>query len=339
MSLSPTVSFEDKKHRLHELPQPLAPLADTHGHLTVFRNNTAEQALAHAELAGVRMLVVPLDPSEDATDVPQTLAFIRDAAEKSQHIVAQELERQGATLHTWDAYPDLGRLADHTYILAGVHPYGARLFREDSQVEKRLHALLSSSLCVGVGEIGLDLGPYNELPLSEQLETFKAQLLLAHELNLPCELHLRDPQTPGDTTAHDAAYALLQQVGVPKAGCVLHCFTEGPEVAKPFIDLGCHLAFGGALTFAKSEDIRQAAAITPLDQLLSETDSPYMAPVPFRGLECESAMIAQTVARIAELKGQTSASSSAADKNIVQQTYRALWDNAVSLFGFSHDDA
>lgn len=332
MKRAPQVIFEDKKHRPHELPQPLAPLADTHGHLTVFKSTSADAALARAELAGVRMLVVPLDPSEDALDVRSTLAFIDQAAEKGRAKVDLELTQQEAQLATWERYPGLGRLKTQTYILAGVHPYGALRYAQDSSCKARLLELLKSPRCRGIGEIGLDLGPYNELPLAEQLEAFKDQLMLAHELGLPCELHLRDPQTPGDTTAHDAAYALLRKVGVPSAGCILHCFTEGPEVAKPFLDLGCYLAFGGALTFAKSDDIRQAAAITPLTQLLSETDSPYMAPVPFRGLECESALISQTVSCIAEVKALHTSEGLTADKNEMLNTYCALWENAFSLF-------
>ena len=141
---------------------------------------------------------------------------------------------------------------------------------------------------------------------------------------MPVELHLRDGDK--NTLAHDGALRLLGEEGVPEAGCDLHCFTSGPEVMDPFVRMGCYVAFGGAATFARSDEIRAAVAACPEQRLLSETDSPYMAPVPLRGQECEPAMVALSVARIAEERERACAAPQA-------QTYAALWQNAGAFFG------
>ncbi len=96
----------------------------------------------------------------------------------------------------------------------------------------------------------------------------------------------------------------------------------------PFVEMGCHIAFGGAATFKRSEDIRAAFLACPDELILSETDSPYMAPVPLRGLACEPAMVALTVAQLAELRTPEDPA----------QTYRQLWDNALAFFCLSQRD-
>lgn len=90
------------------------------------------------------------------------------------------------------------------------------------------------------------------------------------------------------------AYNVLREVGVPQAGCVLHCFGEDRATMERFVGLGCYIAYGGAATFKRNDDVREAFAATPLDRILFETDCPYMAPEPIRGLECEPAMISIT---------------------------------------------
>jgi TatD DNase family protein len=177
---------------------------------------------------------------------------------------------------------------------------------------------------VGVGEFGLDFGPYSELGPEVQADAFVEQLRLAHELKLPVELHLRDEEDGVHSTGHDLALEVLRSEGVPAEGCDLHCYTSGPEVLEPFTRLGCHAAFGGAVTFARSEDIRVAAAACPAHLLLSETDSPYMAPVPLRGLECQPAMVAYSAACVAAVRDEAGVSAPV-------ETYQALWNNACTL--------
>lgn len=314
--------FHDRKGRVREPARPLAPLADTHGHLTSFRGRDAATALCRAAIAGVRLLVVPVDPTDDVLDVPAFRAWLEGTIDRARGLVATCAER-GILPPTWEAYPQVPALLDNVWIVAGAHPYGAASL--DADALSRLEGLLDDPRSVGVGEIGLDYGPYNELPAEVQLEAFRSQLRLAQERGLPVELHIRDPREQGVHTAHDDAARVLQEEGVPPAGCDLHCFTEGPEVMAPFVELGCHIAFGGAVTFSRSDDIRAAAVACPRDLLLSETDCPYMAPVPLRGEECEPAMVAFSAACVAEVRER-------AGVDAPDDTYAALWRNAGRLF-------
>ena len=326
--------FHDKKGRPIELPQALAPLADSHGHLTHFRKNAPAVALARAALVGVRILVVPLDPVGDAHDAPATLAWLDRVVAQAEELLDAAAVR-GAVPPVVSGYEDAPELLDNVRIVAGVHPYGAEAFLGRGTTERSdaafgaasheaLQTLLRSPRCVGVGEFGLDFGPYSKLSPEVQVDAFVEQLRLAHELGLPVELHLRDEEDGVHTTGHDLALEVLTREGVPAEGCDLHCYTSGPEVLEPFTKLGCHAAFGGAVTFARSEDIRAAAVVCPAHLLLSETDSPYMAPVPLRGQECQPAMVAYSAACVAATRDEAGISTP-------DETYRALWENACTL--------
>ncbi len=329
--------FHTKKGKARYYPRPLAPLADTHGHLTVLRSHDPALAVARAALAGVRLLVVPLDPVGDCGLDPndsmprrtpaQLVSFIDECAELAAELLV-EFAEAGLVSPAFEGFPDAPGCTDELPLdlrfIAGSHPYNAPHF--DDAAEARMRELLAANRCAGVGEIGLDFGPYNEVDVDTQMRIFKRQLLMAHELNLPVELHVRDASDDPQATAHRLAAELLAEVGVPEAGCDLHCFTSGPEVLEPFVELGCTIAFGGAVTFSKSDDIRAAAAAAPQNLIVTETDSPYMAPVPLRGEECEPAMVAVQASCVADVR-------EAAGVACRQETYRALWENALDLFG------
>ena len=292
------LTLADRKGREHEVPEPLAPIADTHGHLTKLDAPRAAAALSRAWEAGVRLHVIPVDPTDYVRDVSAFLAWFDEMRALA------------------------GPMGESTYFIAGTHPYGAAILDEDALA--RLDALLDHPRCLGVGEIGLDYGPYNELPPEVQEAAFRTQLRIAHARNLPVELHLRDPEQ-GEPKAHDDALRILQEEGVPSAGCDLHCFTSGPDLMAPFVDLGCYIAFGGAATFAKSDDIRAAAAACPAHLILTETDCPYMTPVPLRGSRCEPAMVAFTAACVADVRAEALGMPR-------EQTYADLWANARRFF-------
>lgn len=323
--------FHTKGGKPQSLPHSDVPLADTHGHLTHFKGHDASVALCRAALAGLRFLVVPLDPVEDMfesddpqNEVEQLLGWFDGQIERARGRL-ERCGKQGLVPPEFSGYKGIPALLDNIWFVAGVHPYGARQLVEDPRVFERLKLMVKDKRCVGIGEIGLDYGPYNELPADIQHEAFRLQLRLAHELNLPVELHIRDTPDDPHVRAHKEAAQILSEEGVPAAGCDLHCFTSGPEVLKDFVELGCHIAFGGALTFKRSEDIRVAARLCPQELLLSETDAPYMAPVPLRGLECEPAMVAFTVDRLCELRQEACGQNPA-------QTRQTLWENAHALF-------
>lgn len=315
--------FHDDKGQAIELPRASAPLADTHGHLTHFHQHRAAAALARASLVGVGLLGVPIDPVDDGCNPVEVLAALDAWVEIADDCI-DELLSWGVT----PATDDPRALLDNVRIWAGVHPYGAEEFNASAKAHTCLEQLLASPRAAGVGEFGLDYGPYNRTDPKEQLRAFEEQLHMAHDLGLPVELHIRDADGDVMAEAHRDAVRILEHVGVPQAGCDLHCYTSGPDVMKPFVDMGCYVAFGGAATFARSEDIRAAAVACPAHQVLTETDSPYMAPVPLRGMECEPAMVAFSADTVACAREEAGVATR-------EETYQALWDNAHRLFGMA----
>lgn len=317
--------FHDRKGAPRALPAPLAPLADTHGHLTSFREHDPAMAIVRAALAGVRLLVVPVDPTGDVPrkweSVPALLGWLDEQIELARACLA-ECAEQGFVPPAFEGY-DAPDLLDNVRIVAGAHPYGAGEFDDDAMA--RLRELLASPRCVGVGEFGLDYGPYNKVPYQVQEEAFRRHLRLANELGLPVQLHIRDAVGDVRCGAHTDAARILSEEGVPEAGCDLHCFTSGIKVLESFTRLDCHIAFGGAVTFQRSDEIREAATFCAERYLLTETDSPYMAPVPLRGEECEPAMVAFTAAAVADVREK-------GGRGARQATYDAFWRNACALF-------
>ena len=318
--------FHDQKGAPVAWPRPLAPLADTHGHLTSFRAHDPAMALVRAALAGVRLLVVPVDPVSDVPrkwpSVPAFLGWLEEQIDLAR-VCLVEAREMGLTPPAFEGC-DAPALLDSVRIVAGVHPYGAE--QADDDALARLRELLASSRAVGVGEFGLDYGPYNRVAPEAQESAFRRQLRVAHELDLPVQLHIRDAAGDVRANAHRLAARILREEGVPARGCDLHCFTSDVKVMEDFTRLGCHVAFGGAATFSRSDDIREAATYCPGRYLLTETDSPYMAPVPLRGQECEPAMVAFTAACVADVR-------EAAGRDSRKATYRLLWENALGLFG------
>ena len=177
-------------------------------------------------------------------------------------------------------------------LLVGCHPHNAKDF--DAQAHAAMQRLLAEPICCGVGEIGLDYH-YDLSPREDQERAFRAQVRIAKEAGLPVMLHVRE--------AHDDALAIMRDEGWPEAGCILHCFTSDWKTLEPWIDAGCSVTFGGALTFNNGDAIRDAAARVPEMQLMVETDSPYMAPKPLRGEVCEPAMVVFTESALADVRG------------------------------------
>jgi len=182
--------------------------------------------------------------------------------------------------------------APEVRIIAGWHPHNAK--EGDEAMFARLRELAADPRVGAFGELGLDFH-YDHSPRDVQRAWFRRQLELAHEVGLPVEIHLRE--------AHDEGLALLAEVGAPPAGCVIHCFTEGPELAERFLDLGCHISFAGPVTFKKAEALREAARIVPLERLLVETDCPFLAPDPYRGRRNEPAFAVLNAVAVAAAKG------------------------------------
>ena len=180
-------------------------------------------------------------------------------------------------------------------LIAGVHPHNAKAYTD--AIHQRLAALAGYDPRVrALGELGLDFH-YDHSPRDDQRSMFRRQLALAHKVGLPVVVHLRE--------AHAEGLSTLREEGVPQAGCVIHCFTEGADLAREFLALSdnVYISFAGPVTFANAEQIREAAAVVPLGRLLVETDSPFLAPTPYRGRSNEPAFAVLNAATVAVAKG------------------------------------
>jgi TatD DNase family protein len=179
---------------------------------------------------------------------------------------------------------------------AGVHPHQAsECAAQPGRADARVRAAFARDDLVAVGEIGLDYH-YDFSPRDVQHDVFIEQLATARALAAPVVIHTRD--------ADDDTFATLAADGQGLRG-VFHCFTGGVERARRALDLGFCLSLAGILTFPKATDLAEVAVFAPIDALLVETDSPFLAPVPHRGTRNEPAFVARVVARLAELRGVT----------------------------------
>jgi TatD DNase family protein len=145
-----------------------------------------------------------------------------------------------------------------------------------------------------IGEIGLDYH-YDFAPPDVQQQVFRPQVALARELDLPVVIHTRE--------ADDDTLRILGEAGAGNVRGVLHCFTGGPSLARAGLDLGFYISFSGIVTFPKSAELRETARGVPLDRVLIETDSPFLAPPPHRGRRNEPAWVARVADTLATLHG------------------------------------
>jgi TatD DNase family protein len=190
-----------------------------------------------------------------------------------------------AAVRLAESYPSI-------FATAGLHPNDAP--KAGPETFKDLENILRHPKVKALGEIGLDY--HWGVPKEIQHPIFIHQLELAATLRLPVVIHTRDAWI--DTM--DTLRTHWAPTGLP---CIMHCFTGTAEQARECLDLGFHVAFGGVTTFPKAAEIREAARIVPLDRLLLETDSPYLAPVPHRGKRNEPAFVAHVARVIAEVRG------------------------------------
>ena len=161
------------------------------------------------------------------------------------------------------------------YFCAGFHPSELKKYREGDLEEIR--ALCLHEKCVALGEIGLDYHFDDNPPKEVQRELFYRQLILADELGLPVVLHSRD-------AAQETLEFLREHKSLLKKGGLMHCYSYSPEMMKDFAALGLHFSFGGPTTFKNAKKAQECVRCIPQELLLSETDCPYLTPVPYRGV-------------------------------------------------------
>jgi TatD DNase family protein len=197
---------------------------------------------------------------------------------------------------TLEDFPRVLALAEaHEQILAtvGVHPENVKV--REATVDE-LVRLAGHPKVIGIGETGLDYHWHKDAP-EWQRERFRVHIRAAREIGKPLVVHNRE--ATGDTLR------LMEEERAGEAGGVLHCFTESWEVAQRALDLGFYLSMSGVVTFKNARIVKETARRAPLDRLLVETDSPYLAPVPFRGKRNQPAYVRHVVEEIAGLRGLT----------------------------------
>jgi TatD DNase family protein len=230
------------------------------------------------------------------------------------------------TLEEFEDVHSLAREHANLWSTVGVHP------DNEGVQEPSLDDLLERAgrpKVVGIGETGLDyyrLGERTVADMEWQRTRYRTHIQAARMTDLPLVIHTR--------SASDDTLAILREAGgfkgdassLPLARGVFHCFTETTEVARAALDLGFYISFSGILTFRSASDIREVAAFVPMDRMLIETDSPYLAPVPHRGKTNSPAFVSWVAEQIAQIKGLTAAEVA----HTTSANFDALFDRVTS---------
>ena len=226
--------------------------------------------------------------------------FVEDQQAVVERALASGVKNM-MTIGTGDGPPDYDcaiRIAekyDCVWATVGVHPHSAKQF--DDQSAARLAELLQHPKVLGLGEIGLDYH-YDFSPRDVQHRAFLDQIEVAISARKPIIIHTRE--------AWDDTFFLLEKYWAPSGlPGIMHCFSGGPEEAERCLKMGFYLSFAGVVTYPKASNVHEAAKMVPSNRILVETDSPYLAPIPYRGKRNEPAYVNHTAARLADLREVT----------------------------------
>lgn len=248
-------------------------------------------------------------------------AFSQDVNEVIERAVASGVTAMLAVATTTEssrATIALAARVPNVFASVGIHPnYAAQAKPGDWEA---IEELASSPKVVAIGETGLDRY-WDHTPFDVQLDYFRRQMDLAKRLDLPFIVHCREAEP-------DVVAALREAAGAGQLKGIMHSFCGGRATLDAALELGLHISFAGMLTFKKSAELRELAKTVPLDRLLVETDSPYLAPQPQRGKRNEPAFVRHTAECLAEVHGKT-----------LDEMAAITTANAKRLFGFSDDVA
>lgn len=226
----------------------------------------------------------------DYETVHQDLSAVLAAARQREVLFFLSV---ATTLSEFPALEKLTAANNQIRLSCGVHPLSVD---EDQWSPELLRQYADSSRVIALGETGLDYF-YQQDNKKSQQAAFCEHIRVAHLLQKPVIVHTRE--------AREDTLAILASEHVEKCGGVLHCFTEDKETARRLLDLGMYISFSGIVTFRNAEQIREAARYVPLDRILVETDSPYLAPVPYRGKPNQPAYTRDVAEYMAGIKGVT----------------------------------
>jgi len=236
-----------------------------------------------------------LDFPDFADDLPGVIARASAAGVTRMVTICTRLRNLATVRAIAETYPEV-------WFAAGVHPMSVA---EEPMAEvAELVALADHPRCVGIGESGLDYH-YTAESREAQIVSLRRHIAAARQTGLPLVIHARDADA-------DMAAILTEEHRAGAFGCVMHCYSSGPELARAALDLGFYLSMSGIATFKTAGALRDIFAAAPLERILVETDAPYLAPVPHRGRRNEPAYTAHTAAVGAEVFGVTLAEFAAA---------------------------
>ncbi|MGY4676490.1 YchF/TatD family DNA exonuclease [Pasteurella sp. P03HT] len=237
------------------------------------------------------MFIVDSHCHLDALDYENVHNNVADVVAKAKAREVKHLLAVGVTLSRFEQVYDTLKQFDNVSLACGVHPLN--LDEETFNRERLLH-LAQDPKVIAIGETGLDYY-YSAENKALQQQVFAEQIQIANQLNKPVIVHTR--------SAREDTIAILTEQQADKCGGVLHCFTENWEMAKQGLDLGLYISISGIITFKNAEALREVVRQVPLDRLLVETDSPYLAPVPYRGKQNQPAYVREVCEYLATLKG------------------------------------
>ena len=237
-----------------------------------------------------------LDGPRFDSDREQVIARAREAG-----IVNMLAVGTGDGPGTLDCAVKIAEQHDFIYATIGIHPHEAKLAKESDFAE--LEQLARNPKVIAWGEIGLDYY-YDHSPRDVQQNVFTRQMEMARAAKLPIVIHCRP--TDNSDNAWQGCLDLIEKHWKPSGlGGILHCFTGEWAHAKRALDMGFMISFAGNITFPKAQQIRDSAKQVPLDRMLIETDSPFLAPIPYRGKRNEPAFVREVARQIGELRGMS----------------------------------
>ncbi len=196
------------------------------------------------------------------------------------------------------------------YGAVGIHP--DHVDQLNDEVIEEMRTLCGREKIVAVGEIGLDYY-WDKNPRKMQQEWFVRQLSMAKEVNLPVNIHSRE--------AAKDTFDIIKQEHAGSTGGVIHCYSGSKEMARDYLNMGYYLGVGGVVTFKNARVLKEVVEYAPLDRIQVYTDSPYMAPAPFRGKRNMSSLLSYVLDTIAALKGVSR-----------EEAERVTWENAVEMY-------
>ncbi|MEY0970335.1 metal-dependent hydrolase [Providencia huaxiensis] len=236
------------------------------------------------------MFVVDSHCHLDCLDYEKLHTNVDDVIAKASARDVHFMLAVATTLHGFESMKKMIGMRDNIAFSCGIHP----LNLDEGYDFARLAQLAAGNEVVALGETGLDYY-YQQENAALQQESFRQHIRIGCEVNKPVIVHTR--------AAREDTLSILREENVMDCGGVLHCFTEDKDTAVELLDLGMYISFSGIVTFRNAEQIREAARVVPLDRILVETDSPYLAPVPHRGRENQPAYVRDVIEYMAVLKG------------------------------------